>query len=135
MKTIIIFVLIGLIAYFINIGMQLAWHYSLLEGVKFRIQTDWLPWHILAGMPPVVLFYGALGWVLCRYYPNFEFREVTLFISIVLAWKLIFIQEIWHLDPSIANLTWSSIEFVLPCIAVLIGYQLTKLRSKYAKNA
>jgi hypothetical protein len=134
LKTILIFLLVALIAYFVNLGMQLAWHYALLEGVTFRIETDWLPWHTLAGMPPVIILYAVVGWTFSRYYPGFKLSEVILFICIVLAWRLFFIKQIWHIDPSIANLTWAIIEFVLPCIAVLVGYQINKLRLNNVSN-
>jgi len=128
-------VLIALIAYFVNLGLQLAWHYALLEDVTFSIKTYWLPWHTLAGMPPVIIFYAVVGWTLSRYYSGFEISEVILFICIVLGWRLFFIQQIGYQDPSFALLTWSFIEFILPCIAVFVGYQINKLRSKHAKKA
>lgn len=122
MKRIFVICVLSLLAYFLNLIIEIGWHTSVLQDVKFTHTSEWLPWEIITLLPPSALFYASIGWLYQRYYQQAKNIDICALACLVWLWRYFFTVTIWYITPSFLQYMWQLIAEITPSACLLIGY-------------
>jgi hypothetical protein len=122
MKHYLLLIAASFIAYFINIGIGIFWHFSVIEGVIFTSHNNWFPYLEISLQPPVFIFYFFFGWLYSRLFGESTLVSAIRLAALVLMWRVFFIEIIWYIEPSFAEQTWKTFFNLVPSLATVIGW-------------
>ncbi|NEZ02536.1 hypothetical protein G4Y73_00060 [Wenzhouxiangella sp. XN201] len=121
MKHLVFLFLLALALYPVQVALELAWHFAVLEGVTFTISPSWLPLGTLLVLPPLLFLYFTAGWGYRRFSSRATTTHCLVLALAIFAVGVALGEREVYFQPSVADVLWFLLEDIAPSVFLLTG--------------